>query len=54
MEPDLTDRVRALEAAMRLLENSSAERFSRLSERIGALEAYIGRFKRDPPDQDPP
>ena len=38
---------------MRLLENSSAERFSHLSERVGAMESAAERFKRDEADEQP-
>lgn len=37
-EPTIDERVRALEAAMRLLETSTAERLSILSNRVGKLE----------------
>lgn len=50
--PDLDDRVRALEAAMRLLEEKCESRFSAQASRIGVLEAHAERFTR-PREQTP-
>lgn len=45
--PSFDDRVRALEAAVRLLEETSLSRLSAMSYRIGALEEHAKQFTRE-------